>query len=293
MKKEVLYDITSVHNAVDSLGEYLNLRETQISKYVAENKNTYNVADLQDYYQIDDNVFLESDISLVSLHVTTNNDGCAAIKKHGLLNLQQTIKKDTPLGKYLKDQGVHIDIENKQVKYKDKLYSINKEHSGIEDTERDFVPHKIYNDYQVNSFISYDNVLEYGVQNMPEFLFSLSEFLYSKDIGLNWWNQENKKCYVLKFKTALSNCANDTFYSRDQGSLTGNDFKYLGSEELELLKRKWLVYQSLSIISDSICSYDKKVLFCQLNFDVTVPFSDIMKIYTASEYLIEYGINND
>ncbi|WP_226619760.1 hypothetical protein [Cytobacillus firmus] len=290
MKKEVLYDLTSVHSAIDSLGEYLNLSERQIGKYITDNKNTYNVAELQDYYLIDDDVFLESDISLVTLHVTTNNDECGAIKKYGLLNLQQTIMNDTPLGNYLKDQGVLFDIENKQVKYKDKLYSINKEHAGIKDSNKDFVPYKIYDDYQVNSFISYDNVLEYGVQNMPEFLHNLSDFLGSKDIGFNWWHQESKKCYVVKFKTALSNCANDTFYSGDDGALTSNDFEYLDGEELELLKRKWLVYQSLSIISNSIFSDITKEIFCQLNFDVTVPYSDIMKIYTASEYLEEYKI---
>lgn len=290
MKKEILYDLTSVHSAINSLGEYLNLSERQISKYITENKNTYNVADLQDYYLIDDDVFLESEISLVSLHVTTNTDECGAIKKHGLLNLQQTIMNDTPLGNYLKDEGVLFDIEKKQVQYKDKLYSINKEYSGIKDSDKDFVPYKIYDDYQVNSFISYGNVLEYGVQNMPEFLHNLSDFLGSKDIGFNWWYQENKKCHVVKFKTALSNCANDTFYSGDEGALSSNYFEYLDGEELELLKRKWLVYQSLSIISNSIFSDITKEIYCQLKFDITVPYSDIMKIYTASEYLEEYKI---
>ncbi|WP_404347497.1 hypothetical protein LG311_17865 [Sutcliffiella horikoshii] len=290
MKKEVLYDLTSVYSTVDSLGEYLNLTERQIGTYLAQNKNSYNVADLQDYYLIDDEVFLASDISLVSLHVTTNNDECGAIKKYGLLNLQQTIKNDTPLGNYLKGEGVLIDIEMKQVQYKDKLYNINKGYSGIKDSNKDSVPYKIYDDYQINSFISYGNVLEYGVQNMPEFLGNLSDFLGSKDIGFNWWYQENKKCYVVKFKTALSNCANDTFYSGDAGALNSNDFKYLSGEELELLKRKWLVYQSLSIISNSIFSDIEKEIYCQLNFDVAVPYTDIIKIYTDSEYLEEYKI---
>ncbi|MGE6630741.1 hypothetical protein [Bacillus sp. NPDC077027] len=289
MKKDILYDLTSLHSAIDSLGEYLNLTERQIGTYLAQNKDSYYVADLQDYYLIDD-VLLESDISLVSLHVTTNTDECEAIKKHGLLNLQQTIMNDTPLGNYLKNEGVLFDIENKQIQYKDKLYSINKEHTGIKDSDKDFVPYKLYDDYQVNSFLSYGNVLEYGVQNMPEFLHNLSDFLGSNDIGFNWRKQENKKCYVVKFKTALSNCANDTFFTGDAGSISKNEFEYLEGEELELLKRKWLVYQSLSIISNSIFSDITKELYCPLKFDVTVPYTDILKIYTASEYLEEYKI---
>jgi hypothetical protein len=291
MKKQIVYDITNLNAAINSLGEYLNLSERQIVKYIAENKMTYNTTDFLDYFNIDDEILLDSELNLVALHVTTNNDKCESIKKYGLLNLQQAIIQDTPLSKYLKSQGVHIDIKQKEVHFRGKVYNIFKEYKGIRNRDRDFVPYKLYEDYQINSFLSYDNVLDYGVQNVPEFLQSLSNLLKSNDLQFNWIKQQSK-CYVIKFVTSISNCANDTFYSGDDGSLNSNDFKYLDYEELVFMKRKWIVYQSLSVINNGIFADIDKQLYCPLNFDVKVPYSDILKIYTPSEYMKEYRLNN-
>jgi hypothetical protein len=289
MKREITYNLTSLNGAIDSLGEYLSLSERQIVKYVAENKISYNAVDFLDYYNINSDKLFEREIKLVALHVTTNNDRCESIKEYGLLNLQQSILLDTPLGEYLKNEGVHIDIEKKEIQYDGNVYNIDKKYHGIKDTDKDFVPYKIYEDYQVNSFLSYNNVLKYGVQNMPEILNDLSTLLKCNDIGYNWLKQNNE-CYVLKFITSFSNCANDTFFTGDNAALNKHDFKFLGTEELELLKRKWLVHQSLSVISNDLFSNISRELYCPLQYDIKVPFSDIIKVYNPSEYIEEYEI---
>jgi hypothetical protein len=290
MKKQILYDLTSFNGAIDSLGEYLDLTERQIGKYISEHKTSYSTVGLLDYYNIDYDKLFESDLKLVALHVTTNKDECQSIKKFGLVNLQQAILLDTPLGQYLKNEGVYIDIDNKEIHFKDRVYYIDKKYKGIRDSDKDFVPYKLYEDYQVNSFLSYENVLEYGVQNMPEFLHNLSRLLNSNDIGFNWMKQKNN-CYIVKFITPFSNCANDTFFTGDDSALNKNDFKYFDNDELELMKRKWLIYQSLSVITNSLFSNIVRELYCPLRFEVTVPFCVISKIYTPSEYVEEYRIN--
>ncbi|RDW16581.1 hypothetical protein CWR48_16195 [Oceanobacillus arenosus] len=130
-----------------------------------------------------------------SLHVTTNNDECSSIKKYGLINLQQAILLDTPLNKYLQNHGVQIDLAKKQIHYKGEIYEIAKDYRGLAGRDSaEWVSFKLFEDYQINSFFSSENVLNYGgnVNENPEFLYNLAQLLKDGKIKYDWMNNNKK-----------------------------------------------------------------------------------------------------
>lgn len=288
MSKAIHYDLTTFEGTIQSLGRYLSITEREISKYIAKNKDDYDCDEFIELFQITDEQLLSSELIMSSLHVTTNNDGCSSIKKYGLINLQQAILLDTPLNKYLQNHGVQIDLINKQVHYKGNIYDIAKEFRGLSGRDSaEWVSFKLFEDYQINSFFSSVNVLNYGgnVNENPEFLYNLAQLLKDGKIKYDWMNDNNKKCYIIKFETPLSDINN--FYHR---TYTEN----LEEIEIDLMNRKWIIEKSLSILNDGIFhGFYTNEIHCELKPSVSVPFSNIIKIYTPSEYLKEYKVKNE
>jgi hypothetical protein len=293
MKRKIIYDLTTLEGTKKGLAEYLNVNENILEAYTEFCKGDYSVDDFLDFINVTDNDLLKGELLLASLHVTTNNDNCNTIKKYGLVNLQQAIKLDTPLGMYLKQKGILIDIENKVIQYKGKTFDISKESNEFDDEEKalTMIVHKLYEDYQINSFFGSDNVLEYGgyCSDRPEFLYNLAEFLKDPSIIDDWERNSENKCYIIKFHVPMSNCTDYTFMDETDFALSKYELDYLDDEEIEIRKRKWIIHQSLANIYDENF---KREYFCYLKFDVSVPFSDIIKIYTPDEYLKEYRIND-
>ncbi|MGE7219593.1 hypothetical protein ACQKJC_24460 [Priestia koreensis] len=286
MKENIVYDFTSINGILESLSKYLKIEQKSIINYISNLRIGFDLIQFLEDHRIEDEQLLECDLSLVSLHVTTNNDECASIKKYGLINLQKAISLETPVSNFLRSQGISINIEQQQIHYNGKIYSIS-EDSMNEDIK--LIYYKLYNDYQVNSFLSYSNVLEYGVESVPEFIENLADLLESNDICDNWI-KFNNQCYVIKFVAPLSNYADHNFYEQGCNRLSKEDFQFL-SEELELLKRIWILNQSFNIIINYYTWNQIKDLFGILKFDVEVPNTDIKKIYTPDEYLNEYQID--
>ncbi|MGG1689410.1 hypothetical protein ABDH65_05090 [Heyndrickxia ginsengihumi] len=288
MSKAIHYDLTTFEGTIQSLGKYLNLAEREISKYIVNNKDNYDRDEFIEKFQITDEQLLSSELIMSALHVTTNNDECSSIKKYGLVNLQQAILLDTPLNKYLQNLGVQIDLAKKQIVYKGKVYDLAKDYRGItERSSAEWVSFKLFEDYQINSFFSSENVLNYGgnVNENPEFLYNLAQLLNDGKIKYDWMNDSNKKCYIIKFETPLSSINN--FYHR---IYTEN----LEEIEIDLMNRKWIIEKSLSILNDGIFHGGYTIeIHCELKPSVSVPFRNIIKICTPSEYLKEYKINKE
>ncbi|UZD51716.1 hypothetical protein [Bacillus halotolerans] len=285
MSKAIHYDLTTFEGTIQSLGKYLSITEREISKYIANNKDNYDCDEFIELFQITDEHLLSSELIMSSLHVTTNNDGCSSIKKYGLINLQQAILLDTPLNKYLQNNGVQIDLAKKQVHYKGGIYDIAKDYRGLSGRDSaEWVSFKLFEDYQINSFFFSENVLNYGgnVNESPEFLYNLAQLLKDGKIQYDWVNDNNKKCYVIKFEAPISNIKN--FYNR---IYTEN----LEETEINLMNRKWIIEKSLSIINEGVFySRQTDEIYCELKPNVSVPFSNIMKIYSPNEYLKEYKV---
>ncbi|MFO1444469.1 hypothetical protein KDN24_14920 [Bacillus sp. Bva_UNVM-123] len=185
MSKAIQYDLTTFEGTIHSLGKYLNLTEREISKYIANNKDSYDINEFLQLFQITDEQLLSSELIMTSLHVTTNNDECSSIKKYGLVNLQQAILLNTPLNKYLQNHGVQIDLEKKQIHHKGEIYDIAKGYRGILGRgSAEWVSFKLFEDYQINSFFSCENVLNYGgnVNENPEFVYNLAKLLKDGNI---------------------------------------------------------------------------------------------------------------
>lgn len=286
----MIYDITTLESLLKSMSEYLQIPANKIVKYILNKKDEYFLDDFLDVFGIDDNKLLNNDLVLTLFHVTTNNDNCLSIKKHGLVNLQKSIMLDTPLSKYLKSHGIIFDVDMKVIHYKDVSYNMNKDYRGIKNTGSsqqqalEHVSFKLYEDYQINSFLYSDNVLEYGgyINTRPEFIYNISKLLGDMDIEYGWRRNSENKCYVVKFMTPISNCANTTF--------DFNVNECLDKSEIDLKKRKWIIKKSLSTLNNRLIHNSVGEDYCELQFDINIPYSDVIDIYTENEYKKKYLI---
>jgi len=274
----VLYDITTAYNALNSLSEYLDVFPEDILNFMFCNKDC-SLDKFLDHFNINKDSLLDKEIYVASLHVTTNNDKCSSLEKYGLRNLRDAIQLDTPVGLYLRDKRIDIDFIKNQISYKSQSYDISGGFTGFGvNHDLDLVLYKLFDDYQINGFFSDDNVLDYGggVKARPEFLHSLAELLKDQDIEYDWIRQKTQ-CYVLKYKADLSKFANYTF------DIKKHEY-YEEENYIELKKRLWLVKEGLNVINDDMFYDMIPERYSYMNFDVIIPYSDIVNIYTSEEY---------
>ncbi|PLT29830.1 hypothetical protein [Peribacillus deserti] len=287
MRESIVYDLTSVSGILDSLSKHLELSKTDILNYLERVRNNFDLTQFLEDFRIEDERLLDCDISLISLHVTTNDDECADIRTNGIVNLQKVLTSETTLGKYLRSQGITVNVNNKEIQFNGHSYSLS-ENDNCDAIKR--IYYKLYKDYQVNSFLSCNNALEYGVDMMPEFLENIAELLDSEEI-LDNWGEMNIKCSVVKFRVPLANFADDTF-SQGRYKISEQEFQYSGSDKLNMLKRYWILNQSFDLLRFYLSYQQMKQIFGYLRFDEVVPSSSILKIYTPEEYLEEYRIDD-
>ncbi|MFT4413383.1 hypothetical protein ACLM5H_05945 [Fredinandcohnia humi] len=284
MGEQIIYDMTTLQDTIGSMSKLLGVDERQITKYCASHKDDYDAEGFLSLLGLSEHSLLDFEIYITSLHVTTDKDNCSSLKKYGLLNLQQAIIKDTPLRAYLRNYGVRIEIEKKQIQYQDKLFDISKDYNGISEPI-DWIIYKLYKDFQLNSFFYSDNVLKYGggIRRRPEFLYNLAEFLRVPNIEYDWMNDIS--CYVIKYKATLSQFADWNF------DIDKNEINYLDESEINIRKIKWLINQSLRRINNDLFYNSIDDCYSYLKNDAYVRVSDILRIYTENEYLEEYRIN--
>ncbi|RDW18769.1 hypothetical protein [Oceanobacillus chungangensis] len=282
MSKQIFYDITTYNSSLNSLSKLTEQNVNDIENFIMINGEDYFANHFLEEFDVNDFQLLEKDLWLVSLHVTTNNDNCNSIKKHGLLNLQQTISLDTPFNQFLEEHKIKIDLEQKTVQHKEDVYDISKEYSGFSDDEKeralDFIIYKLFEDYQINGFFSNDNVLDYGgyVNRRPEFLYNLGEFLNLPDLEYDW--AKNNKCYVVKFAAPINDYTDWTFMNK-------SEYKYLDKEEIEIRKRKRMINESLTNIHYGFFDKTLTESYSYIHPNKRIPYSNIIEVYTDEEYL--------
>jgi hypothetical protein len=284
MIKQIDYDFTKFSYAYKSLSEYLDILERDVRLYIGTNRGENDPEKFLEHFKITNEKLLEKELILNAIHVTTNNDECHSIKQYGLVNLQQAVLLDTPIRRYLKAHDVVIDINNKALAYKGEKYNIIKKYKGLSTrTPLEWIIYKFYEDYQVNAFFSSENALKYDgeVSSRPEFLMNLSKFLKSASIEDDWRNDRDNKCYVLKIKVPLADISDTLIFDHD------NDIDYMEQEEIDVLKRKWVIQKTLDVINDLYNGFTPE-RFCEMKFEASVSPNNI-KIYNSDEYLLEYG----
>lgn len=276
--KEIVYDLTSFESALKSLKLLIDVNENRkIMSFIAENKDSPCVyKKFCKQLNINFENLNISNVALKVIHVTTNNNNCEEISKLGLLNLQDTIKLDTQLSRYLKQHGIDINVEKEIITYAGNIYSksdlnnmnrFSNEYDNIRYTFR-----KIYDDYQVNGFICYDDPLDYGgqVNYRPEILCNLSLMLKNNLIEQDWAYKSNNKCYTIVFK---ANVYDFIWFNYTEEFDTKEDYY----DNKDFYIKKWLINSALSVLNDGLFYTTLPEIFAYLNFDYKVPAKDILE----------------
>ncbi|QSB09305.1 hypothetical protein [Lysinibacillus fusiformis] len=289
----MIFDMTDYNSNIKSLVDFLDLTEEEISDFVLESTD---VIEFLEAFNIEDEKLLEKDIDLVSLHSTASIDNCKSIKEKGIINLQDAVSQKNPIGDYLKNKDIQINIDEKYILFKGNKLDISKETKGFcledEDEYRNRVIHKFYGDFQINGFLSHRNVLTYGgnTRKRPEILFDLARFLKDEKIELDWVKDKNNKHYIIKFKQPLNYYIYFTFEADwdSEYGITKDNLEYLPNEIIEAKVKKWVIQKSLNIVKDGV--YE---LYSYVNPKVKIEPKDIMEIITEQEYISRYKIMSD
>lgn len=215
------YDITNPDISFDWLHEVLHMKQGGlIDEYCLECHNDFDrfyEKFLPEINEID----IES-LEIVAFQVTSNDNGCADIKKHGLRNLQWVLSNETSLSRFLKQRGISFDIGKKLMHILGKEYDVDYEKYKDLDciTRRNGclhkIGHKLFYDFQINAFLFCKDIYDYAtVHEAPEFLLTLSSLNdQTREIDTAWKKMSTP--YVIKFKANLKDFAYFTFYDREE-----------------------------------------------------------------------------
>lgn len=211
-----LFDGSNNITILKSLANIFDMDERKfknsIKKYYQVNKNRLD--NINSYYdEFIEFLELEDDIQVdyvYFFHITSSIDLLKSIEKFGILDLRESLTKETAFKRYLQDQGIcfhlndGIELINKNKRIE--LDRFNSDECEDEDYWRNFhgeyLYHRLNFDYNVNGFLFKINVYKdssyLDLKNKSEFLNHLGDFLNNKEICFGWEN--NKKSYILKCK---------------------------------------------------------------------------------------------
>lgn len=247
------FDITNPDTAYEWLYSILDIKQGDlIEDYILKCNNDIDMffkAHIEEIERIDLNK-----LELVAIHVTSNDDNCRSLKKHGLRNLKLVLSGKTEMSRFLSAEQIQFDIERKQMFIQGKEYNIdyqkylNMAHKSKEEDRLERIAHKIYFDYQVNGFFFNSNIFSYGtsIDKHPEFLYTLSEFnKATKGIDEKW--DKLNQGYVIKYKSYVSDFEYYSFYESME--------EYLEDSYSNWIKlRYWLVSKAVSCCFSDLAS---------------------------------------
>lgn len=216
----MLYDISTSDNARSWLCDTLKVTGREIILDYAKYQNDLDGFNEKYFKEIVD-IDIEN-LEIVAFQVTTSDDECEDIKKNGLRNLKWVLSNDTGMNNYLSKYGIRVDVDNRSLYTAGDTYNIEydktKDTDLLTDEEQllQDVGYTVYNDYQINAFLSCKKIFDYSVVcKAPEFLFRLSELNKdTKEMYINWTN--NHEPFVVKFKAKVNDFDYDTFYRDKQ-----------------------------------------------------------------------------
>ena len=253
------YDITNPDAANEWLYSVLDMKRGDfISDYVLESRNdfdTFFVRHLKEAERLD-----IDQLEFVAIHVTTNGDDCAEIKKNGLKDLQKVLQEETELSMFLKKRGIWFDIPSKIMHIDDKNFDIDyKKYTNwdrmIKQVDALYsIGRKIFYDHQVNGFLFSKDVYDYGtIHEAPEFLLTLSEF--DRDtVGINDQWAAASKPYVIKYRAKITEFEYYTFYEGQEDYLQDYHNGWIGLKKILFQEA---VRSAFSELSSDVYAYMK------------------------------------
>lgn len=161
MKKNIVFDFFNPKECINSLIKHFNLEKKAVHNYLE------NYGCLDNYTKIKIDFIKEFKIDLPSVdikstkikckHLTTSFDNLESIKRYGLLPLNKVLQLDTTLNRFLKENEIEINVEEKTLKYKNIIIEL---HDYNEDCRVCYYQNCKYErkDYFNNIDISYKNI---------------------------------------------------------------------------------------------------------------------------------------
>lgn len=278
---ELIIDLTNKDEVLKSLSKFVGVGErdivlflcTKCGRYVS--KNTYE--DFIEYYGINVKEIDLNDIYLKSIHVTTGRDKGQSIIKNGIYNLQDALRKETNLKKFLNKYEIFVDVDKKLIKYRDTEIKLEYKLKKIIGEERNWVHYKIYDDYMVNGFHWNDNPLKYGgqVAYRPEILHNIGELLGCNNLGLDWY-RANNECYIVEFK---AKAREHLWFNFQIDNLSEEEF----NSDKDKYIIKWIIQQSLHLIKEQLSGSKGYEINSYLERGYNVPSSDIIRVTDVTE----------
>lgn len=228
-------------------------------------------------FDIDCEKLCSENISIPVKHITTVIDNKASLEKYGFINLKDCIEKETPLKKFLYENGITLDIERKIICIDGIEYEIKKNDEKLSPMGQ-FLYTRLY-EHKCEREVFIANIKRnYSViERCPEIIETISNFYREKtksfkSIVYNWSSIPDKKVFVLGFDINIKHLN------------TKINLGYLEDEYLRLWNYKY-DYNSIpkqlmdSIYILKICMevlYNEKKVICgEIYNDAVISYDDI------------------
>ncbi len=228
----------SVEESIEKLITYLRLDEDKVKKYI-DSFNEPSDITIQDFV-VDFGIkladFDNRSAGIMCRHMTTlTKEGLEDVKTKGLLDLVGVLTEDTVLNRFLKENQVEFDVQNKRLIVDGQVYIISTtdeqclfcvekkeircgrfERCDIRE-KMDYVGHKLYElGGTLEFFVSgtREDMERYSVIHMnPEILETLDQLLGKIKVKTNRelpfalstkWRVQDKKTYILQFPVNMA-----------------------------------------------------------------------------------------
>ncbi|WP_252225743.1 hypothetical protein [Clostridium sp. ZBS2] len=279
----MIYDGSTLESIEKSLANIFNIEKEALIEKIIDyyfnnidefDKNEYLYEDFIESIGVDDTKVVFDYINL--FHVISSIDNLDTIKKFGLLDLKESLIRETSLKKYLSKIGINFILtDSVNLTYKDLKYDLSKYNKDNTSTNTEYwkayyaeyLFHRLSFDYNINGFLFLDNACiddsYLDLKNESEFFNRLKMFIGDNNLFDEWL--ENSCSYILK-------CTVKT----GQATL-GNGLKW-EEEAIEAKKlTKQLIDVSIRIIVDmevrGEVRYPSEYVLVKNN--VIIPFTDI------------------
>lgn len=124
------------------------------------------------------------EFEFVYFHVTTSSNRCESIYQNGILDLRRSYEcEESEIRRFLDEQGVFFDIENRKLIYRNEEFDITYgkcPYSGSREYKCWSIGRKLYYDYTTCGFLSVCERSPYGgqVHLRPEILWDIDNLLH-------------------------------------------------------------------------------------------------------------------
>lgn len=265
------FDISSKDKAMQFLVEFTRIPQIEIEHFLERNTiidsicvDTSNVTaeNLIQESGLNLSMLDTASIKALAIHYTSNNDKSASIRNIGLGDLQYALSNDTPLRRFLDENGISIYPDRKLMCYKGKEYDITYTHYDST-SPLTGIARKIYYDNQISCFFRISDITRYlgQVDRRPEILSNLDNFLKGLDLSRKWVQQSQG--YEIRYVAPLREFELYTFYDKSECA-------YYDNSKIALA----LITLALSVVSE----YDKDEVFAYMKPTTVISPGQIVSI---------------